>query len=234
MLLRNILSRSPAVARAVPFVVFVLLTAAQGKFGAASAYWFYLAKTLVGLWLMLETWTLVPEMRWAFSWEALVVGIGVLVMWIGLDPYYPKTDLLFAKLGFSSAPRPVLENSNPNLVFGDHSPMAWFFMSVHLLGMTIVVPPLEEVFYRSFLYRFIAKSNFLDVPLNRFLPVPFFVTALVFGFEHSQWLAGILCGMAYQWLVLRKNRLGDAMTAHAITNLMLGIWVVWRGAWNFW
>jgi len=31
-----------------------------------------------------------------------------------------------------------------------------------------------------------------------------------------------------------ENRLGDAMTAHAITNFLLGVWVVWRHAWNFW
>jgi hypothetical protein len=72
------------------------------------------------------------------------------------------------------------------------------------------------------------------VPLNKFLPVPFIATAVVFGISHNEWLAGIICGMAYQWLVLRKNRLGDAMTAHAITNFLLGIWVVWRHVWNFW
>jgi CAAX prenyl protease-like protein len=231
---RKILSRSPVAARAAPFIIFVLLTGLQGKFGPASAYWFYLAKTLVGLWLIVETWPLVPEMRWALSWEAVVVGIGVLVMWIGIDPFYPKAGELFAKLGLSSVSKTAVENSNPNLVFGEHAPLAWFFMVVHIAGMTVVVPPLEEVFYRSFLYRFIARPNFLEVPLNKFLPVPFIVTAVVFGFEHQQWLAGILCGMAYQWLVLRKNRLGDAMTAHAITNLLLGLWVVWRGAWNFW
>ena len=66
------------------------------------------------------------------------------------------------------------------------------------------------------------------MPLNRFLPLPFFATAVVFGFSHNEWLAGILCGAAYQWLVLRKNRLGDAMTAHAITNFLLGAWIVWR------
>jgi CAAX protease family protein len=93
---------------------------------------------------------------------------------------------------------------------------------------------LEEVFYRSFLYRYFAKPNFLSVPLNRFQLWPFFATAAVFGCSHFQWLAGILCGMAYQWLVLRKNRLGDAMTAHAITNFLLGVWVVWQGAWQFW
>jgi CAAX prenyl protease-like protein len=224
MPLRKLLSGSPLAPRVVPFFIFILLTAAQGWFGPASVYWFYLAKTVVGLWLIFEVWPLVPEMRWAFSWEAVAVGVGVLVMWIGIDPFYPKLNLSKA----------VLENSNPNLVFGDHSPLAWFFLLVHIFGMTVVVPPLEEVFYRSFIYRFIAKPNFLDVPLNRFLPLSFLVTAVIFGLEHSQWLAGILCGMAYQGLVLRKNRLGDAMTAHAITNFLLGIWIVWRGAWNFW
>ncbi len=224
MALRKILARSPLTPRVAPFVLFVLLTAGQGRFGAASAYWFYLAKTVVGLWLILEIRPLVPEMRWAFSWEAVVVGVGVLVMWIGIDSFYPKFGA--AKAG--------VENSNPNLVFGEHSPLAWCFLLVHLFGMTVVVPPLEEVFYRSFLCRYLAKPDFLDVPLDKFLPVPFFVTAVVFGFEHTQWLAGILCGMAYQGLVLRKNRLGDAMTAHALTNFLLGVWVIWRGAWNFW
>jgi CAAX prenyl protease-like protein len=64
--------------------------------------------------------------------------------------------------------------------------------------------------------------------------VPFLVTALAFGFSHNEWLAGIVCAMVYQGLVIRKNRLGDAMTAHAITNFLLGVWVVWKGAWNFW
>jgi uncharacterized protein len=234
MPLRKFLSQSPATARVAPFVIFVLLTAAQGKFGAASAYWFYLAKTLVGAWLIFEVRPLVPEMRWALSWEAVAVGLGVLVMWIGLDPHYPMANELFAKIGFGGSAKTAVDNANPNLVFGAHSPLTPFFLAVHIVGMTLVVPPLEEIFYRSFLYRFIAKPDFLSVPLNRFLPVPFFVTALIFGFEHNQWLAGILCGMAYQWLVLRKNRLGDAMTAHAITNFLLGAYVVWKGAWNFW
>ncbi|MGA2245305.1 MAG: CAAX prenyl protease-related protein [Verrucomicrobiota bacterium] len=224
MPLRSLFSRSPLTPRVAPFVIFLLLTTGQGCFGPASAYWFYLAKTVVGLWLIFEVWPLVPEMRWALSWEAVAVGLGVFLMWVALDPWYPK-------LNWSKA---AVENANPSLVFGRHSPLACFFLCVHVFGMTVVVPPLEEVFYRSFLYRFIARPNFLEVPLHRFLPMPFFVTAVLFGFEHSQWLAGILCGMAYQWLVLRKNRLGDAITAHAITNFLLGVWVVWRGAWNFW
>jgi CAAX prenyl protease-like protein len=102
------------------------------------------------------------------------------------------------------------------------------------LGSTLIVPMLEEVFYRSFLYRYLVKGDFLSVPLGFFGWMPFLVTSIVFGFSHYEWLAGILCGMAYQGLVCWKGRLGDAMTAHALTNLLLGLWVVWKGAWHFW
>jgi CAAX prenyl protease-like protein len=220
-LLEKKLAGSPVAARVAPFLIFLVFTAGQGKFGPASAHWFYLAKTLAGAWLVWEMRPLVREMRWAFSWEAIAVGVGIFAIWVGLDPFYPK----FFHGGATG---------NPNETFGENSALAWFFISVHILGMTLVVPPLEEVFYRSFLYRYFANQDFLSVPLNKFLPLPFFATALVFGFSHNEWLAGILCGAAYQWLVIRKNRLGDAMTAHAITNFLLGVWIVWKHAWHFW
>ena len=232
MALRQLFSRSPVIARVAPFVLFILLTAAQGQFGADSAYWFYLAKTVVGAWLIFEMAPFVAEMRLAFSWEAVVVGVAIFFVWIGISGEWTTQHSLWTKLGLSHTPAKVGDVWNPRAHFGPA--LANFFIVVRILGSAWVVPPLEEVFFRSFLYRYIARQNFLEVPLNRFLPLPFFVTALIFGFEHNEWLAGILCGMAYQWLVLRKNRLGDAMTAHAITNFLLGLWIVWRGAWNFW
>jgi len=232
--LRKSLSASPAAARVAPFVIFLALTFCQGQFGAASAYWFYFAKTLVGAWLVWEMRPLVTEMRWAFSWEAVVVGIGVFVVWVGISGEWTTQHSLWVKLGVShpSASPPILWN--PNDQFGTGSALAWLMIATRVLGSTFVVPPLEEVFYRSFLYRCIARPDFQSVPLNRFLPLPFLATAAVFGFSHNEWLAGILCGAAFQWLVLRKNRLGDAMTAHAITNFLLGVWVVWKHAWQFW
>ena len=212
---------SPVVARVAPFLIFLALTVCQGKFGAASAYWFYFVKTIVAAWLIWEMRPFVAEMRWAFGWEAILVGVAVFAIWVGLDPFYRH-------LGKFGAPW------NPNEQFGNGSTLAWLMMGTRIFGSTFFVPPLEEVFYRSFLYRYLARQNFLSVPLNQFLPWPFLATAAVFGFSHNEWLAGILCGMAYQWLVLRKNRLGDAMTAHAITNFLLGVWIVWRGAWHFW
>lgn len=219
--------------RVVPFALFLALTVCQG-FGPASACWFYLAKTIVGIWLIFEMWPVVKEMRWAFSWEAVLVGIGIFAFWAGVTADWTTQNYLWLKLGVSHPPKTPAVIWNPNQIFGNHSPLAWLFIIVRIVGSTLVVPPLEEVFYRSFLYRYIAKPDFLSVPMKCFLPLPFFATAAVFGFSHNEWLSGMVCGMAYQGLVIRKNRLGDAMTAHAITNFMLGLWVVWRGAWHFW
>ncbi len=233
-LLKKTFGDSPLLARAVPFVIFLALTCFQGDPAQPGAYWLYVAKTFVGLWLVWEMWPHVQEARWSVSWEAIVVGIGVCVMWVGVNSDWTTQNHLWVKLGLGKAPAAPAKMWNPFEQFGAGSALAWFVVIVRILGSSLVVPPIEEAFYRSFLYRYIANAKFLDVPLNRFVPMPFFATALIFGFSHNEWLAGILCGLAYQWLVLRRGRLGDAMTAHAITNCLLGVWVVWRGAWNFW
>jgi CAAX prenyl protease-like protein len=226
------ITQSPALVRFLPFAVFIALTFLQDRFGEAGRYWIYFGKTLAGAAILVAVWRHIQELEWRFSWEAVVVGVAVFAIWVGLDGRYPPTQALFEKLGIS---KPVTGTPwNPNAAFGAGSGLAVFFIAVRILGSSLVVPPLEEVFFRSFVYRFIASKDFLSVPLNRFLPVPFLVTSLLFGFEHQEWLAGILCGFAYQGLVIWKGRLGDAITAHAITNFLLGLWVVWRGAWHFW
>jgi len=223
-ILRTKLQTSPIHARVVPYVLIVALTALQDSFGSELRYWFYLSKMLVGVWCILEMRALVPEMRWAFSWEAVAVGILVFAIWVGLDPYYPKVSFLF-KAG---------DPWNPFKEYGEGTAMGWFFVGVRTFGSALVVPPIEEAFYRSFLYRYFVRLNFTEMPFNQLHWLSLIVTSLIFGISHYQWLGGVLCGLSFQWLVLRKNRLGDAMTAHAITNFLLGIWVVWKGAWQFW
>lgn len=231
------LGRSPTAARVAPFAAFVLLTFCQGKFGEASRYWFYFAKTLAGVGLVWWMRPRVEEMTWRWSWEAVLVGSAVFVMWVGLDGWYPSMDRLLNLVGLAKPPTgndPAAVGWNPHAVFGSNSALAWMFIGARVFGSSLVVPPLEEVFYRSFLYRYLARADFQSVSLGRFGWMPFLVTAVVFGSAHQEWLPGILCAFAYQGLVCWKKRLGDAIAAHAITNLLLGLWVVWRGAWHFW
>jgi CAAX prenyl protease-like protein len=224
------LESSPLHARVVPFVVFLALTFVQNSSGEAGRYWFYALKTAVGAWMLWQLRAAIPEMRWALSWEAIAVGVGVFVMWVGLDDW-------LRALGFHSgfqrqkATDPMW---NPHTAFGSGSVMAWFFIVARIAGSSLVVPPLEEVFYRSFLYRFMRKGDFTSVPIGQFVWFPFLAGSALFSVSHHEWLAAFLCGCAFQGLVLWKKRLGDAMTAHAITNFLLGLWIVWKDDWKFW
>ena len=223
-LLRKKLAVSPIYPRVLPYILIVTATFFQDSFGETARYWIYFAKMILGAWCIWEMRAFVPEMRWAVSWEAVLVGVLICGIWVGLDPFYPKFELLF------KAGNPW----NPFKCFGEGSAAGWFFFWMRTLGSAIIVPPLEEVFFRSFLYRYVVSEKFDAVAMNRFHLKAFVITALLFGFSHFQWLAGVLCGMAYQWLVIRKNRLGDAMFAHAVTNFLLGLWILWRGDWHFW
>lgn len=220
---------SPALVRAVPFAVFLGLTFLQDMTGEAGRYWLYCGKTIAGAAMLVVVWRHIEEIEWRFSWEAVVVGIAVFVMWVGLDP-------LTINLGLGEYPKSKITGQpwNPHQFFGEGALLAWFFVVVRIAGSTLVVPPLEEVFYRSFLYRYLWNTNFLNVPLGKYIPVSLVLTSTIFAATHREWLAAFLCGLAYQGLVIWKKRLGDAITAHAITNLLLGLWIVWRGAWKFW
>jgi CAAX prenyl protease-like protein len=214
--------RSPTFLRVAPFFVFLVLTSLQGQFGEASRYWFYLAKTIIGAAMLIAIWPLISEMRWKVSIEGVLVGILIFAVWVGLDGLYSR----IGKVG---------AGWNPHAQFGGNSSLAWMFVLVRLVGSAIVVPPFEEVFYRSFLYRYVIRSDFESVPLSQFRWSAFLITSAIFGFVHpQQWLAGIICGVAFQALVCWKKRLGDAMTAHAVTNFLLGLWIIWKNAWNFW
>lgn len=237
--------RAAVLIRVVPFAIFLILTACQGSFGEASRYWFYLAKTVLGGVMLWIVWPRIKELRLAISWEAAVAGVGVCVIWVGLDGFYPDLhhltqDYLCPALknaglgGICPTPSEGPTPWNPHTQFGPGSALAWLFVLGRLAGSTLVVPALEEVFYRSFLYRYLASPDFEGVSMGQFKWIPFLVTSVLFGLTHQEWLAGILCGFIYQGLVIWKQRLGDAIVAHALTNLLLGLWVITQGAWKFW
>jgi uncharacterized protein len=221
MLSMDGLLSSPVAVRVVPFAVFAGLTMIQGRFGEAGQYWIYGLKTVIAAYLLWVMRRQVQELKWKLSWEAIAVGVLVFVAWVGLDGLYPT---MSAREG----------RFNPLQTYGPGAFLGFMFIGVRIVGSTLIVPMLEEVFYRSFLYRYIIQVQFLKIPLGRFDWKAFIFVGVAFGISHFEWLPGILCAFAYQALVWRKNRLGDALTAHAITNLLLGIWVVARGDYLFW
>jgi uncharacterized protein len=60
------------------------------------------------------------------------------------------------------------------------------------------------------------------------------LSTFLFMLAHTLWLAAIVAGLAYAWLYVRTGKLWVPIVAHAVTNGVLGAWVVFTGNWGFW
>ena len=90
-------------------------------------------------------------------------------------------------------------------------------IAIRLIGSAFVISVAEELFFRKWLIGFAG----------------FWPMVALFAVEHDRWLVAAICGVAYGWLYLRKG-LGAAIVAHVTTNLVLGLWVLKTGQWQFW
>ncbi len=149
---------------------------------------------------------------------ALSIGAIVFILWINMD-------WDFATLGTPDA-------YDPGILPGK----AWYyaFIAVRLTGAALVVPVFEEIFWRSFVLRYIISQNFTAVKIGTFTWTSFIISSLLFGSEHNLWLAGITAGVFYNLLLYRTRSIPACVIAHGVTNLLLGIYVIRTESWRFW
>jgi CAAX prenyl protease-like protein len=222
------LSRA-AVARIVPFVAFMALLALRGALSDAAASgfdprWVYgLAVLLVGgllAWFWREYGELVAQTLPSASEAALAIGVGVLVfvLWINLDAPWMR-------LGDASAPFTPLDAAGQ---------IQWPLAALRWIGAALIVPLMEELFWRSFLMRWIQSPQFETVLPQRIGPKAIVLATFVFMLAHTLWLAAVIAGLAYALLYVRTGKLWVPVIAHAVTNGVLGGWVLMTRQWSFW
>ena len=216
----------PALARIAPFAVYLIVLALEGQahhlFNDFDARWLYPLKILLVLGVLATFRLMYTELRgFTFSLAdaalSVAAGMVVFVVWIGLD-------IPWAVLGEPGA------GFDPR----DDGQINWLLVTFRLAGAALVVPLMEELFWRSFLMRWIVQSDFLSVNPAAVTLSAVLLSSVVFGFEHHQWLAGIFAGVVYAWLYRRTGHLNYAIAAHAITNGALGVWVLTTGQWSYW
>ena len=105
---------------------------------------------------------------------------------------------------------------------------------VRLAGAALIVPVMEELFWRSFLLRWIHHPSFLSVDPKGVGLKPLLASSVLFASEHRLWFAGLLAGLAYAWLYKKTGNLWVPILAHAVTNGLLGAYVLTTGSWAFW
>ncbi len=98
----------------------------------------------------------------------------------------------------------------------------YFLAAVRLISVSVVVPIMEEIFWRSFLIRYIISPDFTSIPLGKFTTQSFLISAALFGAEHHLWLAGLMAGAVYNLLLYKTGRIWPCILAHGTTNFLLG------------
>jgi len=221
--------------RVIPFAIYIFFIALSSlvdflapyishfaSFRDYSNYIFYPVKTVLVAAALIFFWSRYTEISFRIRMNDLIfsiaAGIIVFYLWINMD--WP-----FATLGKT-------EPFNPNMV-GDGN-MAGLLTGVRLFGAAVIVPVMEELFWRSFLIRYVINPKFESVPVGTFTVTSFVITVLLFGTEHTLWLAGIMAGIIYNVILYRTRSVFCCILAHGITNLLLGIYVIKTGNWQFW
>lgn len=213
-------------ARVLPFAVyigFIFIADMLGRagVGAQELRWLYAVKIAIVLAVLLACRRRYVELQWqAMGWRgaglAVLSGIVVLVLWIKLDAGWMQ-------VGSSAGFDPRTDGR-----------IDWLLVGLRVAGAALVVPIMEELFWRSFLLRWLASPDFLTVNPASIKVKAFIVTVILFGFEHNLWLAGIVAGAVYSLLYMRSNNLWTAILAHGVTNGLLGAWIVYSGQWTYW
>lgn len=147
---------------------------------------------------------------------AIIAGVVVFIAWINLTAGWM---MMGDSVGFD--PR-------------DDQRIDWFLVAVRLMGAALVVPVMEELFWRSFLMRWVENQNFRTVEPQYVRIKALCIVSVLFAFAHTLWFAGLFAGIVYGLLYIRSGTLWSPILAHAVTNGILGVWIVMTGNWGFW
>jgi CAAX prenyl protease-like protein len=211
--------------RVLPFAIYIFFLAFSDFISplwnnlGMDSKWLYAVRVVLVSMALLYFWrdcselTIKPIVK-DFAYSA-IAGLLVFLVWILPYP-------VWATLGdHVQAFNPILGQDG-------------LWLIIRLLGAALIVPVMEELFWRSFLMRWIDHRNFLNISPEKISLFALFASSSLFALEHHLWLAGLLAGLVYGVLYKISKNLWIPIFSHAITNGLLGFWVLQTGNWQYW
>jgi uncharacterized protein len=218
--------RHPALPYVVPFGVFLAFLVIA-PYSLPLGKWehpFRIVVLVAVLWVFSRD---VIDLRVSNLAGSIALGLGVFAIWIGPDLLIPgyRDHWLFQ-----------------NSVTGKlHTSLSTEFLNdrmvliMRCLRAIILVPIIEELFWRGFLMRWIITPDFQKVKLGTYTRKAMWITAVLFASEHGPyWEVGLIAGLLYNWWIVRTKSLGDCILAHAVTNGALCLYVLQTSKWEYW
>jgi CAAX prenyl protease-like protein len=216
------LIQGPGFPFVAPFALFMGLLYLRQNF-PQQGWWLYGVCSLLVLGLLL--W-LRPRYRGQDSappriLQSALLGLGAIVLWIALDPWMPRTAARDNTFPFTTA-------FELGFVPGILS------IAFRIFGAVLVVPIVEELFWRGFLMRTIIKPEFEEVPLGTFQPLSFYITTVAFALVHVEFGSATLFALIAGWWFCRTKSIRAVITLHAAANFGLAVYVLLTRHWFLW
>jgi len=169
----------------------------------------------------------VLDFRCAAPLQSIAVGIGIWLLWIAPDTLFPGyrqhwlfTNSITGKVASSIPPEAL--GATGVLVF-------------RTLRAALLVPILEELFWRGWLMRWLINPDFEKVKLGTYSLSAVLITAVLFASEHGPfWEVGLLTGLIWGLWMVKTKRLGDLFLTHGVANLCLSLFTIYTGRWEYW
>jgi hypothetical protein len=222
-------SRSKLLAYILPMAVFIVLLGLTGPIKMlgdsfwlkSPEYWLFPLQTFICAGLLIWYWRQYDFHGLKRVLFTLAIGALVFVLWISPQAF----------LGFGAR----TDGFNPD-TFAGQPAAYWSTVLLRFLRLVIIVPLVEEIFWRGFLLRYFINDKFDTVPFGTFSWLSFAVVTVGFTFAHSSadWVAAAVTGALYNLVAYRTKSLASCVVAHALTNLLLGVWIMSTKQWGFW
>jgi CAAX prenyl protease-like protein len=200
------------------------MMAAERFFGLSERIFYPLRFALV-LFLLLAARHYI-SLRPRFALQSTLLGAAAFAIWVGPDVLFGYRHFWLFENSLTgravSSIDPALRRSIP-------------FVVLRAVSCTLLVPVFEELFWRSWLMRWLIKPRFEKIAFGTYETSAFWTVAVLFAIEHGPyWEAGLVAGILYNWWAVRTRSLADCVLAHAVTNGLLSAYVLLTGQWQYW
>jgi uncharacterized protein len=210
----------------LPMLVFLMLTGLQPYLPKSAFPITYTVKTIVVGCLLIALRKQFTPIRWNYWYVGIALGVVGIFQWVLMQNWLGAHFAWFAPSPDAFDPTkaiasPIVRNS---------------FIAVRIIGAVLVVPVMEELFWRDFLWRTIlAPNDFKLASVGEFGWAPVLIVPLAFCSVHGNWFpTAIVWGILIELLLVWSKSLGACILMHATTNLLLAVYVLQYHAWGFW
>jgi CAAX prenyl protease-like protein len=209
----------------LPMAVFLVFTAIGGHWKSIYPA-AYIARTAIVAVLLFSLRRHYTKIRWNHWWLGVIVGIAGIFQWVGMQLWLQHHFEFF---------KPALDVFNPAATFPNPAAF-WSFVAVRIAGAVLVVPVMEELFWRDYLWRYISAPNdFKLAAVGETDWKSFLIVSGVFATVHGNWgFTAIVWAMMIGGLLMHTRSLGACIIAHGVTNLLLALYVLRTHDWSFW